>query len=127
MTYRAVLSFFFAAALFGSHTVAAHPVQTPENAEARLSQGRAFLRSRDFQRAREEFQATIKANPKLAQGYLYLGVVENQLGNPTAAISHLRESLRLDSTSDAAHYNLGSALLRIGKSDEAVPEFQQAI
>src|SRR5215831_15896089 len=66
---------------FGSTSVSANPVQTPENAEARLSQGLAFLRSRDFQRAREEFKAAIKANPTLAQGHMYLGVVENQLGN----------------------------------------------
>ena len=53
--------------------------------------------------------------------------MENQLGSPTAAISHLREALRLDSTSDAARYNLGLALLRNGNSDEAVLEFQEAV
>ena len=103
------------------------PCPARDNAEAQLSQGLALLRSRDFQGAREEFKAAIKANPALAQGHLYLGVVENQLGNPTAAISHLREALRLDSTSDAARYNLGLALLRIGNSDEAVLEFQEAV
>ena len=122
-----ILSLLLAAFLFGSDGVSANPVQTPENAEARLSQGLVFLRSRDFQRAREEFKAAIKANPALAQGHLYLGVVENQLGSPTAAISHLREALRLDSTSDAARYNLGLALLRIGNSDEAVLHFQEAV
>ena len=122
-----ILSLLFAAFLFGSDGVSANPVQTPENADARLSQGLVFLRSRDFQRAREEFKAAIQANPALAQAHLYLGVVENQLGSLTAAISHLREALRLDSTSEAVRYNLGLALLRVGNSDEAAVHFQEAV
>src|SRR4030095_3949064 len=127
MTHTPTILFLLLATFVsGSEDISANPDQRAETAEARRSQGLAFLRARDFQKAKEEFKAAIKANPALPQGHLYLGVVENQLGSPAVAISHLREALQLDPTSDAAHYNLGLALIRTGNSDEAVLEFQEA-
>src|SRR2546428_10089145 len=79
--------------------------QTPDTPQAHLAQGIALLRGGNYQQARSEFEAAVKLNPQQADGYVFLGVAENQLGNLSAAVSALRGALRLDPHSEAGHYN----------------------
>jgi tetratricopeptide (TPR) repeat protein len=114
-------------ASFGEIAGVTPPNQAAGSAQAHISRASVLLRSRQFEKAREELEAAVKLNPALPQAHLYLGVVEGELGNLTLAVVHLREALRLDPKSDGAHYNLGLILVRTGKSEEAIRELQQAV
>src|SRR3989442_15339875 len=92
--------------------------QTPDTPQAHLAQGIALLRGGNYQQARSEFEAAVKLNPQQADGYVFLGGAENQLGNLPAAVSGLREALRLPRKSQAPHFNHALCLLRQDKEDE---------
>lgn len=55
------------------------------------------------------------------------GVDSQQKGDLAAAAEAYRKSLALDSSSIAAHSNLGAALVGLGRFEEAVPEYLKAL
>ncbi len=50
-----------------------------------------------------------------------------QRGDLNGAVETYKKSLELDRTNIAAHSNLGVVLARLGRYDEAIPEYQQAL
>jgi tetratricopeptide (TPR) repeat protein len=68
------------------------------------------------------------AAPAQDAGMLYRqGVDRQQQGDLAAAAGLYKESLKLDGTNIAARSNLGAALAGLGRYDEAIPEYQQAL
>jgi len=55
------------------------------------------------------------------------GVDRQQAGDLAGAAERYRKSLQLDSANVAARSNLGAALAGLGRYDEAIPEYQQAL
>ena len=55
------------------------------------------------------------------------GVDRQQQGDLAGAAGLYKESLKLDGTNIAARSNLGAALAGLGRYDEAIPEYQQAL
>src|ERR1700719_3418729 len=74
--------------------------------------------------------ATVLAVPALAEDAQSLyrqGVDRQQAGDLAGAAGLYRQSLKLDAANIAARSNLGAALAGLGRYDEAIPEYQQAL
>lgn len=68
------------------------------------------------------------AAPAQDAGLLYRqGVDRQQQGDLAGAAGLYKESLKLDGTNIAARSNLGAALAGLGRYDEAIPEYRQAL
>jgi predicted O-linked N-acetylglucosamine transferase (SPINDLY family) len=66
-------------------------------------------------------------NPRHAEALHYLGVCCYRRGDSEAAVRHIRASLAIDGGSPYAHGNLGLALKRLRRLDEAIASFDAAI
>jgi tetratricopeptide (TPR) repeat protein len=62
-----------------------------------------------------------------AQSFYRQGVDRQQQGDLEGAAERYRQSLKLDAGNIAARSNLGAALAGLGRYDEAIPEYQQAL
>ena len=74
--------------------------------------------------------AMLLAGPAPAQDARSLyrqGVDRQQQGDLAGAAELYRQSLKLDAADIAARSNLGAALAGLGRYDEAIPEYQQAL
>jgi tetratricopeptide (TPR) repeat protein len=71
--------------------------------------------------------AVTAAAPELTNGWIALGLIERQRGQPMAAIAAYRQALTLDPQQPAAHQNLAVALLMVGDISGARQGFRQAI
>lgn len=85
----------------------------PTQARARnlLGAASASLGQRD--RARQAFQASLRANPRDPATYANLGVFELQAANPQEALDYFAEALSLDPESPTALAGLNDALAAI--------------
>lgn len=83
---------------------------------------RYFVRtSRDF------FAFRVEVNPADAEAHKRLGRILMSEGAIAEAISHYRESIRLDPKADEPHYDLGGFYLQQGKLADAQREFGEVV
>ena len=76
--------------------------------------------------AEELFERALEANPGNANLFADVGYLDLLRGRDAAAERNLRQALALAPTHAAARGNLGSALARQGKTDEALAAFRAA-
>ncbi|MGH9453534.1 MAG: tetratricopeptide repeat protein, partial [Terriglobia bacterium] len=74
------------------------------------------------QEAERLFQTALAANPRYKEALLGLGKAELALNDPENALAPLRRAITLDPHYAQAHYQLGNALARLGRSAEAAKE-----
>lgn len=67
----------------------------PQNIDARYWLGRAQLEQGEYAKARENFDEAIKAQPKVADFYLYAAVAQKALGNRARADEMLEQYVEL--------------------------------
>ena len=67
------------------------------------------------------------AGSYLALATLLLRQPDRKVGDATRAVSYLQESLRLEPDQAVANSNLGTALLLVGKPDQAAAAFRRAL
>ena len=79
-----------------------------------------------FDTAIAEFRKATKADPNLAQAFLYLGEAYSQRHDYSAAIAPLKRALELRPDLDEAHRQLGYVLLSLGFTSEAIPHLEKA-
>lgn len=77
--------------------------------------------------ARLGYQAVLAAQPRHADAWHYLGMLEHQAGNPALALQHIQSSIALDPSKAFFHINLGNALKDLGKPQESEAAYQAAI
>ncbi len=68
----------------------------------------------------------LKADPGQFDALLGLGVLCGMRGQDADAVKHLTRAARRNPRSDAAHYNLGQALIRLGRHAEAIEALKAA-
>lgn len=85
----------------------------------------AVGRSR-FQEAREEFRCSAELNPS-AEAYTYWGWMEHHLGCSERAIELCKRAIEVDPSFGNPYNDIGSYLVSLGRSDEAIPWFEQAL
>ncbi len=85
-----------------------------------------YFRLKDFPRAIERMQATLRLDPKFALATFYLGQAQAQTNDIDGATVSFERTLELDPTNFIAAFNLGAAYLRKQRVDAALRQFQRA-
>ncbi len=87
-----------------------------------------WRQTHDYHDLQTIFRTTISRNPSCWMAYNNLGseLMENTPNLPEA-ISDFKRSLQLKPDYAEAHYNLGKALARSGKTTEAINQYRQAL
>jgi Tfp pilus assembly protein PilF len=86
----------------------------------------ALGRARRFDEAQRELEASLRADPGLADAHVLLGDLLTAKGQAQVACEHYREALRIQPESGRAHLGLGSALVAVGDLNGAIPHLQKA-
>ena len=69
----------------------------------------------------------LKADPAQFDALLAMGVLSGMRGHDTDAVRHLSRAVRKSPHSDVAQYNLGQALIRLGRHQEAADALTAAV
>ena len=100
--------------------------QHPANAEAATYAATALLhrpaQDRDNTKARALLQQAIAANPKLADAYYQLGVLEQEEANWQQSTAPLEKAIALKPRLAEAHYRLARAYSHLGRREDAAKE-----
>ncbi|MCP4571933.1 MAG: tetratricopeptide repeat protein [bacterium] len=99
----------------------------PDHAILRHNLGTALLGRREAAAAREEFQAALAANPRLAEAAVNAGVCAVTLGDTEAAERAFRRAVAINPRLFQAWANLGGLLARRGDSAEALEAVSRAL
>ncbi len=103
--------------------------------------GVQYMKLLQWDKAADTFEALLKQKPSDATAHLDLGIALYNLSATlladkkmdaaseklSAAESHLREAVKLNSASASAHYYLGMTLIKLRRYDEAQVELESAI
>jgi serine/threonine-protein kinase len=73
------------------------------------------------------YQAAVASRPQMAFGYLRLGFMLAAAGRVEEHVEACRRAADLDRTSADAHHMLAMALWGVGRYDEAIPHYQEAV
>ena len=108
-------------------TLARHALEVTENNDAAQNVlGVVLFKKGQVNEAINQFQTTLRLNPRHAQAQYNLGIALASKGQWDEAIRHYEEAIRLSPEYPEAHNNLGSALGNKGQMDEAIRQFQEA-
>jgi Tfp pilus assembly protein PilF len=98
----------------------------PRNANLHEDFGVTLIAANRLPEAREQFQQAILLVLDYADAYDNLGAVDQQMGQPEAAIAALHRALQIADFAQA-HNDLGNVFLQTNRAEEAVAEFQKAV
>jgi len=85
------------------------------------------LRNQDYRSAVRLMQRTAACAPENARAHANLGAALLDAGRPEEAVAPLMTSLGLNPHAGLAYHKLGTAYLRLGQLDRALPFFQRAV
>ena len=92
------------------------------------SGGDAFARGGDFAHALERYQLALKIDPNYMPARINAAVVYGQLGRAQEGIDLLRDALTHETGQrGVVLYNLAELLRRVGKRDEAIATYRDAV
>lgn len=99
-----------------------------EHAEAKKyrEEGEAFYKAREFTKALEAFNHSLRLNPAQPIVQFNLGVIYGDLQQYSEAIKAYREALRLKPDYPLAYFNLGNAYSDTGEYGKAIESFKEA-
>lgn len=106
-----------------SAAVAAHP----NFAIALNDLATQYMLLKEWDKARETYEALIKLKPNDTAAHQNLGIVTYNQKKMEDAETHFRKAIELKSTGPTAHYYLGLIMVSSKRYSEAVPEFEAAI
>jgi tetratricopeptide (TPR) repeat protein len=92
-----------------------------------VRKGIQALKANDVSGAKASFEAAVQKNPKQADAYHYLGLVNDQLGLKAEAEKNYKKALELDPSLEESAINLAAILVEGGKFDEAASLMKKAI
>ncbi|MGA7915424.1 MAG: tetratricopeptide repeat protein [Candidatus Acidiferrales bacterium] len=98
----------------------------PEQTESYLQLGRICLDAGDLDCAATNFNRVLSRDPRHAEGLSGLGRVEFQRKDYAKAVELLQRSIAIDPSVRQAHYYLGLAYARLGRSEDSKKELQVA-
>jgi Flp pilus assembly protein TadD len=94
----------------------------PADAVSNCLLGQIVFGRNEVDEARSLFLAALASNSRYKEALFGLGKTEIKLGNPAKALGPLRKAIQLNPDYFQAHYQLGAALARLGRNDEAKKE-----
>lgn len=104
--------------------LADHPDEDRSNVVA--ARGSAYYRLGDYRRARSDYAAAIRLDPKVSSNHYNLGLVDDLLGNRESAIVHYSAAIETDPKNAEAFANRGFIYLDTGRFDQAVADLTRA-
>ena len=104
-----------------------HPADLPDPAAGALRRAVDLHREGHLDSARATYLRVLDAQPRQVDALNLLGVIENQRGNPAAAIGWFTRALAIDDRRPDVHANLGAALRAQGRPREALASLNQAL
>jgi eukaryotic-like serine/threonine-protein kinase len=106
---------------------------SPGDTDVRYELGNLYLQNGQYDKARAEFAAVLKIDPKNIKALWSLGVVDNLTGNPQAALDSLTrgDSLAIQVDNEEQHalmlLSIGISYRLLNKPEEALRNYQESI
>lgn len=127
LAFLSVMSARQAARWRDTRTLFTHALSvTRDNPVAHLCLGDVLLREGRVDEAIPHFRESIRLAPKLPEPYNKLGSALGAKERHEEAIALFRQGLALAQTAEL-HHNLGFALMRLSRLEEAISEFEAAL
>jgi len=101
--------------------------QLPNDAIVRFSLGFMCWKLRRFDEAESELQETLKLDPLFTQANFYLADTYLMDLKPDVALPILKRLVEEEPNDYRTRMDLGKALEKLGRYEQAIPEFQEAI
>ena len=93
-----------------------------------LEEGEVLYKANDYAGAAEKYKAALAADPQAVSGYYFLGdTLLFGKNDAAAALEQYRKGIALDPTMPSGHFFASSALVRLGRRDEAREEIIKAL
>ncbi len=99
---------------------------SPDNADYLFELGTAYEKTSAYDKARDLFKKVVELDPKRIEGFLALGRVEVESGNPTGGIEYLTkaQAMAIEVGDDAEHAQVAQA---IGVAYYSIPRYDAAL
>ena len=101
--------------------------QFPAHETARNNRGTEYKMAKAYQQAIEDFNITIRSNPKSSSGYMNRGNCYADLGDYTSALKDYNQALALDPKASISWYNRGVAYNKTKQPQLAVADYTKAL
>ncbi|MGB8009089.1 MAG: tetratricopeptide repeat protein [Terriglobales bacterium] len=96
-------------------------------AREHVAKGNVWAAQHQFANAENEYRQAIVIDPKLADAYFQLGIIESQQDSPTAAVKLFSKAVDLDPRNIEAHLRLGNLLVSSAQFEEARRQAEAAL
>jgi len=102
---------------------------TPEQkkAERHMLLAERMVDRKLLDKAAEELESALEANPSLAQAHVRYGFVLLKQGKPSDAKAHFEKALELDKRAEDAEAGLGASEVAIGELDKGIQTLEAAL
>jgi len=91
------------------------------------SEGHKFLRRKDYESARIEYEKSVAVDPTFASGYYQLAYIAKRAGNLKVAEGYYLEAVTNDATHYKAWYGLGNLYFGMGNNPKAIETLKNSI
>jgi len=98
-----------------------------DKAKQAYAQGKQLYEAKDYLKALESFREAVKADPKYASAYNYLGLTYKKLGLYDEAAQAYVKAIQLQPQNYVFLFNLGMVMYAANSYDNAATAFQKAI
>ena len=95
--------------------------------DAMLKDGKNLLKNEAYQQAVERFTTVIEAAPSFAEGYNQRAIAYFMLEEWSKAIRDCKQTISLNPNHFGAFAGMGHVYVRLGKIDEAIAAYKQAL
>ena len=99
----------------------------PEMPRAYYYRGVAFLRSEQYELAREDFEKSLELDPESGDTYLQRGLLHHDEGDEQAALDDFNTAIRLAPWLADAYRNRGALLINNGQSAPGRADLERAL
>ena len=99
----------------------------PDDPVAQNNLATALLQEQRIPEAVPHFEAALKLRPDYAEAHSNLALAYQALTNFTVASEHFREAARLRPQNYGIHVNFGNLLIRLGRTEDAIDQYEHAM
>ena len=98
-----------------------------DSVDAMLEDGKNLLKNEAYQEAVERFTSVIEAAPSFAEGYNQRAIAYFMLEEWSKAVRDCKQTISLNPNHFGAFAGMGHVYVRLGKIDEAIDAYKQAL